>query len=69
MDKVLVNDMARNAGQPVFSLFEITPVGLVIALVGGVWLYFVGARQLGRPAAAEEEAEAERERQERVFGK
>ena len=61
---LLVNDMARNAGQPVFSLFEITPVGLVIALVGGVWLYFVGARQLGRPAAAEEEAEAERERQE-----
>jgi di/tricarboxylate transporter len=51
---LLVNDMARNAGQPVFSLFEITPVGLVIALVGGLWLYFVGARQLGRAAAAEE---------------
>lgn len=59
---LLVNDMARNAGQPVFSLFEITPVGLVIALVGGLWLYFVGARQLGRSACAEEEAEAERER-------
>jgi di/tricarboxylate transporter len=54
--------MARNAGQPVFSLFEITPVGLVIALVGGLWLYFVGARQLGRAACVEEEAEAERER-------
>lgn len=51
---LLVNDMARNAGQPVFGLFEITPVGLVIASVGGVWLYFVGARQLGRAAAAEE---------------
>ena len=25
---LLVNDMARNAGQPVFSLFEITPVAL-----------------------------------------
>ena len=59
---LLVNDMARNAGQPVFSLFEITPVGLVIALVGGLWLYFVGSRQLGRAACAEEEAEAERER-------
>ena len=59
---LLVNDMARNAGQPVFSLFEITPVGLVIALVGGLWLYFVGARQLGRAACAEEEAEADRER-------
>lgn len=59
---LLVNDMARNAGQPVFSLFEITPVGLIIALVGGLWLYFFGARQLGRSATAEEEAEAERER-------
>jgi di/tricarboxylate transporter len=51
---LLVNDMARNAGQPVFGLFEITPVGLVIACVGGLWLYFVGARQLGRAAATEE---------------
>ncbi len=59
---LLVNDMARNAGQPVFSLFEITPVGLVIALVGGLWLYFFGARQLGRTANLDEEAEAERER-------
>jgi len=59
---LLVNDMARNAGQPVFSLFEITPVGLIIALVGGLWLYVFGARQLGRSATAEEEAEAERER-------
>ena len=59
---LLVNDMARNAGQPVFSLFEITPVGLIIALVGGLWLYFFGARQLGRTASLDEEAEAERER-------
>lgn len=56
---LLVSDMARNAGQPVFGLFEITPVGFCIALVGGLWLYFVGARQLSR-AAAEEEAEAAR---------
>lgn len=56
---LLVNDMARNAGQPVFGLFEITPVGLVIALAGGVWLYFVGARQLGA-AAEQEEAEVRR---------
>lgn len=61
---LLVNDMARNAGQPVFSLFEITPVGLVIAVVGGLWLYFVGARQLGRTASLDEEAEAERARME-----
>jgi di/tricarboxylate transporter len=51
---LLVNDMARNAGQPVFSLFEITPVGLCIAVVGGLWLYFVGARQLGRSVEADE---------------
>lgn len=51
---LLVNDMASNAGQPVFSLFEITPVGLVIAAVGAVYLYFVGARQLGRSVAADE---------------
>ena len=54
---LLVNDMARNAGQPVFSLFEITPVGLVIASVGGLWLYFVGARQR-QAAAAREETDA-----------
>ncbi|ODT60299.1 SLC13 family permease [Phenylobacterium sp.] len=62
---LLVSDMARNAGQPVFGLFEITPVGLVIASVGGLWLYFVGARQLSR-AAAEEEAEAARQAQEKA---
>jgi len=55
---LLVNDMARNAGQPVFSLFEITPVGLFIAAVGGLWLYFVGARQLGRAVAADEAQQA-----------
>jgi len=51
---LLVNDMARNAGQPVFGMFEITPVGLLIASVGAVWLYFVGARQLARSAARDE---------------
>ena len=56
---LLVNDMARNAGQPVFGLFEITPVGLFIAVVGGLWLYFVGARQLGK-SVAKDEAEAAR---------
>ncbi|WP_337185966.1 SLC13 family permease [Phenylobacterium sp.] len=56
---LLVNDMARNAGQRSFGLFEITPVGFCIAAVGGVWLYFVGARQLDGVAAIEE-AEAAR---------
>jgi di/tricarboxylate transporter len=55
---LLVNDMARNAGQPVFTLFEITPVGLTIAVVGGLWLFFVGARQLGRRVEADEAEQA-----------
>jgi len=45
---LLVNDMARNAGQPVFGIFEITPVGLVIGLVGGLYLFFIGGKQLGK---------------------
>lgn len=44
---LLVNDMARNSGQPVFGLFEITPVALVIATFGGLYLYLVGGRLLG----------------------
>lgn len=51
---LLVNDMARNAGQPVFGLFDITGVGLIIALTGGLYLYFIGARQLDRPARFDE---------------
>lgn len=51
---LLVNDMASKAGQPAFSLFEITPVGLCIALAGGLYLYFVGARQLVRSVEGEE---------------
>ncbi|MBX9574420.1 MAG: SLC13/DASS family transporter [Caulobacteraceae bacterium] len=51
---LLVNDMARNAGQPVFTLFEITPVGLCIALAGAVWLYFAGARQLAKSVTVDE---------------
>lgn len=64
---LLVSDMARNAGQPTFSLFEITGVGLCIATVGGLYLYFVGSRVLEKTAAREEaemaarrEAEAEK---------
>jgi di/tricarboxylate transporter len=41
---LLVNDMARNAGQRAFSMFEITPVGLSIAVAGGVYLVLFGGR-------------------------
>lgn len=47
---LLVNDMARTAGQATFSLFEVTPVGVLIALVGGVYLFLFGGRLLGRAA-------------------
>jgi hypothetical protein len=61
---LLVNDMARNAGQPSFGLFEITGVGLSIAVVGGAYLYFFGARMLDKTAAREEaEMAAKREAQ------
>lgn len=45
---LLVNDMARNSGQPSFSLFEITPVGLTLAAVGAVYLLLVANPLLGR---------------------
>lgn len=67
---LLVNDMAAGAGQPVFGMFEMLPVGLSIAVVGGLWLYFVGARQLDGVSRAEEEdmaaAEVEREARRRA---
>jgi di/tricarboxylate transporter len=41
---LLVNDMARVSGQPQFGLFEITPVGLAVALAGGVYLFLAAPR-------------------------
>ena len=35
---LLVSDMAVVAGQPRFGIFEITPVGVAVALTGGVYL-------------------------------
>lgn len=43
---LLVNDMARSAGQPIFGMFEITPVALIIAAVGGLYLFLIGGRLL-----------------------
>ncbi|CCW17249.1 hypothetical protein EBBID32_15880 [Sphingobium indicum BiD32] len=45
---LLVDDMASVAGQPRFGIFEITPVGLPIALVGGLYLFLVSGRLLAR---------------------
>lgn len=43
---LLVDDMARTSGQPPFSVFEITPVGVTVALAGGLYLLFVSGRLL-----------------------
>ncbi len=45
---LLVDDMARIAGQPRFGIFEITPVGVPIAIVGGLYLFFFSARLMRR---------------------
>ncbi len=52
---LLVNDMARVSGQPQFGLFEITPVGVAVALVGGLYL-FLAAPRLIRPDPADDGA-------------
>ena len=41
---LLVNDMASNAGQPRFGIFEITPVGLFVAAAGGLYLLLFSTR-------------------------
>jgi di/tricarboxylate transporter len=51
---LLVDDMARVAGQPRFGIFEITPVGLPIALAGGLYLFLFSGRLLGGRHEAEE---------------
>lgn len=45
---LLVDDMARLNGQPRFGMFEITPVGLPVALAGGLYLFLMSNRLLGR---------------------
>ncbi len=41
---LLVNDMASVAGQPRFGMFEITPVGIAVALAGGLYLFVFSGR-------------------------
>jgi len=41
---LLVNDMAMVAGQPRFGIFEITPVGLAVAVSGGLYLLLFSTR-------------------------
>jgi di/tricarboxylate transporter len=53
---LLVDDMARLAGQPRFGIFEITPVGLPMAIVGALYLVLVSGRLLRGIDGAEERA-------------
>ena len=41
---LLVSDMARVSGQPQFGLFEITPVGVCVAIAGGLYLLLFSGR-------------------------
>ncbi|MBN8840480.1 MAG: SLC13/DASS family transporter [Sphingomonadales bacterium] len=54
---LLVNDMAGLAGQARFGIFEITPVGLTVALAGGLYLFLFSGRMLRN--IAEQDAPAE----------
>lgn len=58
---LLVDDMARLSGQPRFGLFEITPVGLPLALAGGLYLLFFSGRLLGCAVDTPEAAGTARE--------
>jgi len=44
---LLVDDMARIAGQSRFGIFEITPVGLPVALVGALYLLLFSGKLMG----------------------
>jgi Na+/H+ antiporter NhaD/arsenite permease-like protein len=43
---LLVSDMAFVAGQPRFGIFEATPVGLAVAIAGGVYLLLFSRRSV-----------------------
>lgn len=55
---LLVNDMARSGGQPGFGVFEMTPVALVIGLVGAVYLFLFSGRLLSAGRTGESESPA-----------
>lgn len=45
---LLVDDMAAITGQPRFGMFEITPVGVPIAIVGALYLFFFSSKLMRR---------------------
>ncbi|MET0247201.1 MAG: SLC13 family permease [Sphingomonas sp.] len=53
---LLVDDMASNAGQPRFGIFEITPVGVPMAIAGGLYLFLFSGRLMRRSLGPDDEA-------------
>ena len=53
---LLVNDMASVAGQPRFGIFEITPVGLAVALAGGLYLLIFTSKLVNEGTGGNERA-------------
>ncbi|MEG3179409.1 SLC13 family permease [Sphingomonas sp. LT1P40] len=53
---LLVDDMASNAGQPRFGMFEITPVGVPMAIAGGLYLFLFSGRLMKKALGREDEA-------------
>ena len=58
---LLVDDMASVAGQPRFGIFEITPVGLPVALAGGLYLFLFSGKLLGDRIEKEEQQEQQKQ--------
>ncbi|MBB6124895.1 SLC13 family permease [Sphingobium subterraneum] len=56
---LLVDDMARSSGQAPFGIFEVTPVGLAMALAGGLYLMLFTGRLVrsGGPSAEPQTAD------------
>jgi di/tricarboxylate transporter len=55
---LLVDDMASIAGQARFGIFEITPVGLPMAIAGGLYLFFFSGRLMRRTIEASPDSES-----------
>ncbi|MEM1083976.1 MAG: SLC13 family permease [Verrucomicrobiota bacterium] len=43
---LLVASVAKNAGEPAFSIFEISGLGVIYAVIGFIYFYFIGYRIL-----------------------
>jgi len=56
---LLVADMASVAGQPHFGIFEITPVGLTVAVAGGLYMFLFASRLIKTDDSGSAESVAE----------